>query len=591
LAVAAFALASYALVVGPYVDFTDHILPAGDPFSYTVNWFRKIDQARSDYFGAIEAILSGADRSWYRLMDILLVAFSPLLAKEPASLCAVNFLTWGLGAAAFFHLGRRIGLGVSRSFAVAIIPWLWPISYGFADYTSTPVLALDAAFTGALHIALAMTIVFALDPRRVSSAILAAVSIGMAIWGRGNSIFVVGLVVFWPCITAFFKAASQRDDRALINVALVALIAGGMTAEFYTTYWAPLSGYYGLHVNLVKSQSWSIRYALPYLKNIPGYMMWKQQNSMWTIALSCGSHIIPFAVLVALSRGLFISRDLARSKTYSNLAATGAFIYYVTYATNLVLWNDSIINIDNALYLWRPMLIGLSLCIIVIFLATTDRLPSAEASWLIIPLFGTAIIWGVFWTAEMTPSYLGFGRPKPSVVERFTDGLDDLLQGKGQLAVLWYNNWNAPLLAYYRLKNDGGEAPLYYGPHAADIWSMNVVSVEDQAASIDAIVVGIKEAFTETGAVIIPEFTDDYGKNEPYALYRYHDQWASWVNSPAAPRMRVVMILWESETKRLLVLQRDDMATRTGDPLRLPWGERSSAPPGADYSAAVERVQ
>ena len=94
---------------------------------------------------------------------------------------------WGLGAAAFFHLGRRLGLGVGRAFIVALIPWVWPINYGFVDKASIPVMAVDAAFIGALHVTLAMSIVFALDPRRTLSAILAGLSIGVAIWGRGNS--------------------------------------------------------------------------------------------------------------------------------------------------------------------------------------------------------------------------------------------------------------------------------------------------------------------------------------------------------------------------------------------------------------------
>lgn len=591
LAIAAFTFASYALVVGPYFDFTNRVLPGGDPFTYTISWFREIDQARSDYLGAIKTALSGAD-TWYRLMNLLCVVFSPLLAREPASLCAVNFLIWGLGAAAFFHLGRRIGLGVSRSFAVAIIPWLWPISYGFADYTSTPVLALDAAFTGALHIALAMSMVFALDPRRTSAAILAALSIGVAIWGRGNSIFVVSLVVFCPCVTAFAKAVRRRDTRARINVTLVALIAGGMTAEFYITYWGPLSEYYGLHVKMVENQSWSLRYALPILKNIPGYMMWKHQDSIATSALSWGSHVIPIAALVAVSRGFFLPPDEARLQIYRHLAVTGAFIYYVTYVVNLILWNGPVVTIDNALLLWRPMLVGLSLCLFVLFLAATDPFPRAESSWLVAPILGVALTWGVFWTSEMTPSDLGIGRPKPRVVEGFANGLDDLLHGKGELAVLWYNNWNAPLLAYYRLKDDGGEGPLYVGPHFQDLWSMAPVLQEDRDTSVQGIIAGIKEVFTQAGAVIIPEFTDDYGTNEPYALYRFCDDWAPWVNSPEAPKMRVIMILQESATawtlpaKRLLVLQREDAAGGRGEPLHLPWGPRPAVL-DHDYSALL----
>jgi len=77
------------------------------------------------------------------------------------------------------------------------------------------------------------------------------------------------------------------------------LIASGMTFEYYHTYWAGLSNYYGLHVDIVERHAWSFDGAMPQLKNIPGYMMWHRRDSWWTMALSWTSHLVP---LVALSR-------------------------------------------------------------------------------------------------------------------------------------------------------------------------------------------------------------------------------------------------------------------------------------------------
>jgi hypothetical protein len=54
--------------------------------------------------------------------------------------------------------------------------------------------------------------------------------------------------------------------------------------------------------------------------------------------------------------------------------------------------------------------------------------------------------------------------------------------------------------------------------------------------------------------------------------------------------MRVVAILQESPTKRLLVLQREDVAGGRGDPLHLPWSDRPS-PLLPDYSADVVRFK
>ena len=39
-----FVALSYILIVGNYNDFVDHVLPHGDPFSYTTNWFFIIDE-------------------------------------------------------------------------------------------------------------------------------------------------------------------------------------------------------------------------------------------------------------------------------------------------------------------------------------------------------------------------------------------------------------------------------------------------------------------------------------------------------------------------------------------------------------------
>jgi hypothetical protein len=570
LLIAGFAAASYALVVGPYLRWTHDVLPGGDPFSYTITWFRTLDHARADYVGALLTFLNGTDRTWYRLMNVLIGVFSPLLDKEPASICAVNYLMWGLGAAAFYHLGRRLGLNLTGSFLVALIPWLWPISYGYSDYTSTPVLGLDAAFTGALHIALAMSFVFAIDPRRTYAAVLAGLAIGVAIWGRGNSLPVVGLVVCWPCVVAFITAIRTRDRRAGINILIVALIAGGMAVEFYWTYWEPLRGYYGAHANFIEQNTWSLDRALPYLRNVPGQMLWHELNSRANLVLSLVSHAVSVGVLVALWRSRF-----------RYIAAAGTFIYFATFVANLILWNGPVITVENALYLFRPMLMGLSLSLIALLLHFRPELPAAFAT----PVFVVALVWGMLWTSALTPRSVG--RPSPAAVERFASNMDSFVPTGTQMAFLWYDNYNGPLLIYYRLMRNMSEPPLFYRRRTADLWSMTSVP-EDRATRVADIVAGIKEAFTQAGAVVIPEFVDDYGTTDPYALYRFRDDWAPWLNSEAAPKMRVVAILQESPIKRLLVLQREDVANGRGDPLRLPWGNRpAQAPP--DYSANVVR--
>ena len=109
------------------------------------------------------------------------------------------------------------------------------------------------------------------------------------------------------------------------------MIVGGMTAEYYFTYWDGLAEYYGNHVNVVQHHTWSLDDALPYIKYIPGYMLWRNPGGNWPVVLSCVSDLAPVMVLFALWR---------KAGPCRSLAIAGAFIYYVGYAANLLLWND-----------------------------------------------------------------------------------------------------------------------------------------------------------------------------------------------------------------------------------------------------------
>ncbi len=579
-AITIFVLLSYVAVLGRYENFVNGVLPAGDPFTYTIGWFWIIDQARAEYFQTL--LLVFQDGNWYRLLNMEIALLSPILTKDPAVLCIVNYLIWGLGTAAYFRLGLAMGLGAGRAFAVALIPWLWPVNYGFIDYASIPVLGLDAAFTGALLLALGNSFVFALNPRHTVNGIVAALSIGVAVWGRGNSAPIVALVVGWPCLLAVWNAGRLGDRRAWLNVAVAAILAAAMTIEFYRTYWGQLFEYYSGHVRVVDRHHWNLHDAMPYLKNIPGFMYWRSEDSWLTMGLSWVSHFVPILALGVAWRSHALApqrRDACRQ-----LAIAGALIYFGTYLTNLVLWNDPVISLENGLFIWEPMLIGLSLSVIVLFLRVTERI-----KWdlrMLLPAGAVMLTWGVVWTAYRTPSDWAVGRPSPRVVERFAVGIDQMLEDSGQLSVLWYENWNPVILQYYRAQDDLPEPPLYIDQYWGNIWSLTDYSPENRAIVLEE----ITQNFLKAGMVIVPEYLDDYPLNGPYAFYHFKHDWANWVNSPEAPRLRVRMLLQESPNIRLLVLQREELAHGRGDPFRLPWGARPETPPD-DYSDQVVRFK
>lgn len=580
MAIAIFVLLSYVLVIGPYIDFTNRVLPFGDPFTYTVGWFEKIQSSKLHYLHALFDIISGGDLRWYRLQDLLIAGFGPLLAKDPAVICIVNYFMWGIATAAIYRLGLYLHLTTGQALIVALVPWIWPTNYGFSDYHAIPVLALDSTFTAALLVAVGSVLVFAINPINTANAVIAALSIGVAIWGRGNSLPVVGLVICAPCLIAFLKARQDKDGRSWFNIALIAVVAGAMIIEYYYTYWAPLSEYYGVIPSILQGHTWTLKDALPYLKNIPGFMYWRHENSPWTMWLSWVSDAVPATAIVVCR----IRQRAGETRPLTYLAITGAVIYYGTFLANLALWNDPNISIFNALYIWRPMLIGLSLSVISLFIPCFCGGLRRIAEWRFVPYFCAAFLaWGVLWTAILTPQRQ---TPAPHTVEGFALTLDQMLGKNGKVAILWFENYNSPILNYYLLKDDLPPLNEYTGPYYGNFWSQTDYSPANGAM----IAKGVEDAFRKATLVIIPEYMDLYRDIQPYALYKFRTLLGAWLNSTQAPQMRVLMIVQDSPSVRFLVLQRAELAGAKGEPLHLPWGDRA-ARPDDHYSSAVIHFQ
>jgi hypothetical protein len=231
------------------------------------------------------------------------------------------------------------------------------------------------------------------------------------------------------------------------------------------------------------------------------------------------------------------------------------------------------------------------------------------------------------WTHIYTPWDLTHQWPSPRTVERFAVNLGQLADN-GPVVVLWYRGWNEPILNYYRIENDLPPANLINGgllkhyrfinalpritlstilhpeeyyhrimrdwqtskllneQHHDAMWSMAGYTEEKRARVLD----DIKYEFTHASLIVLPEYLDQYKPNEPYAFYKFKDDWAAWLSSDAAPRFRVVTLLQETPDERLLVIRPADLAKGQGDPFRLPYGYRPSSPP-PDYSDAVIRFR
>jgi hypothetical protein len=581
-AVAIFSLLIYLIVIGPYIRFLSTVLPGGDPFTYTIGYFLLLDRAHEGHTPHLLLDVFTGHYSWYWLTNSLVLLFSPFMAKEPYSIAFINFFVYGVATAAWFHMGRRLGCTVVESFLVSLVIWIWPINFGFSDYSSIAVLGLDSAFSGALYAAVACGLAFAVYPSSRTAAILSALSAGVAVWGRGNSLAVVGLCLTVPAIAVTFRAVSDfRQGRR--ESATNALVAGAiflvMAFYFYYVNWGPITHYYADHAKFVERHSWTLKDAMPYLRNIPGFMMLRYENSLRTLGLSLVSHAFVVATLIAA----FWRRSpvyIGENSFGRIFAVTGSIIYFGTYGVNLALFTDPHITLLNALLIWRPMLAGLSVLAVPWVIHSFGIWPRFMV-WPAIPVAMLAMLaYAHLWNYKLTPRESAVGRPSPVVAQRFYAELDAMLEG-GHVSFLYYENYNPALYRYYSIKDKGIDPRIFRSVDYDRIWNQTDYSAENKAR----ILTELRKHFREANLVVIPEFWKHYWDVEPYAFYRFRKEVADLLNEPGAPRFRVRAWAEERQGIRMLVIQRTELARGKGDPFD-GWLPEPVGPP-RQFSAAV----
>ena len=579
LIIALYVLLLYITTISAYLHFTNTVLPKGDPFTYTNGFFVLLDYAHDDFWLAIEKAFVS---NWYWLINIMVVIISPILIKEPFSLSLVNILMFGLATCSFYRLARYFKFGMGLSFILSIILWLYPINYGFLTYESVPVLGLDAMFTGILYVALANMIIYALEPEKTRNALLAGISVGLAVWGRGNSLPVVFMVILGPLLVLTYKIWQKRELQLVQKFISFVAISLSMSIIFYLIQWGPITTYYTAHKAFVTRHQLNIVDILPYIKNIPGFFFWRSEDSITTISISWISHIfVLFSLYISFRQNKNIVRNDVR-RAIKIISATGVFIYFSTYFINIILFTDPHMTIYNALLIYTPMRLGMTLSIfsLIVVLVETKKIIIKE--WFIIPVFIFMLFYGIFLTNIQTPQAVP-GAPTPNEVESFSKSLDGLLDG-GSLSVLWYRHYNPAILRYYRIKNNLPDLNLYRNKYYDDIWAHYDYSEEKRRKVREE----IRKHFEEAGLIIIPEYVDYYGLQNPYSFYKFRDEIATYLNSPESPRFVVRMILYEYDNQRLLVIQREKEANGRGEPLKLPYEPSSHQKNiNPDYGSAV----
>jgi hypothetical protein len=550
------------------------IVPRGDPFSYSVGFFALLDILRVDYFHNFIFIV----RNWYWLINFILAIISPIIIKEPYSISLVNFILFGFATASLFRLARYLNYNVSSAFLLSIILWLFPSNYGFQHPVSLMQMQLDTAFLFAVVIAVANILIYSLSIDKTSNAILAGFSVGIAVWGRGNSLPYVLICIFFPIIIILVslvktKEYSQRNN-SLINFIMFSLLIVVMAGGFYIINWKALSGYYSAHSNVMEQQV-AINYSgiKTNLIGIPGkFFSIKKPFLPFTII----SHLIVllslFITFVNNKQIIIIIRNNLKI-----ISATGVIIFYGVLVFNLSFFNNQIFL--GVIHFHSLMLAGLTFCgfsLLASFLNIFKfkNIFRINEVVILIVISICVLSYGNYFMKKNTPLDYDISAANPREVEAFACEIDDIL-AKHSLAVLWHEMYNAPIINYYRLKNDLPQILFYTNEYYKDLWVAPY-----NPNNREKILLGIKETLTKADFIIIPEFSDSYFLRS-YPLYHCIDDLVIFINSPNCPKFVVRWVLHEPGNMRILMLQKETDAINEGieniEKLKLPYGPSNAS--------------
>ncbi len=553
------------------VLFHEARVPRGDPFSYSVGFFALLEQLRADFFHTLISIFTG--RNWYWLVNIILVSISPLLFKEPYSIALVNFVLFGFATSAIFRLAKYLDYNVVSAYLLAMILWVFPSNYGFQHPISLMQMQLDTAFLFVVIIAVANTLIYVLNVEKTLNAALAGVSIGFAVWGRGNSLPYVLICVIFPVLIILWKLSALRkqgqNKKALFNFYIFSLITAIMAGGFYIMNWKVLSGYYSVHSSVIKHQSGvNLSGIMIYLKDIPGKFFRFQKPFLWFTVISHAVALLSLCVTFLRNK-----KTTANNRTFLKIiSVTGVIIFYGVLVFNLTFFNDTNFY---ALHNYALMLSGLVFCLFALLASFLERFNlkggfRVNEIIILTAISFCAVSYGRYFIKKNTPLDFDLSAAIPREVEAFSCGVDKFLDGRS-LAILWYEMYNGPIINYYRIKNNLPMISFYTNEFYTDLW-LPPYSPNNR----EKILNGIKKTLSEADFIIIPEFSDSYYKYEPYPFYHCSDDLASYLNSPENPKFVVRWLLHEPGNIRLLLLQKEKDALNEVlvdfEPLKLPYG-------------------
>lgn len=551
-----FGFLMYLNLLRYYIPITENIVPWGDPFTYEIGYYDLLNRiaGRGPHEDLLDIIRYIFIANWYWLQKILLFVFSPVLINEPYSLCIINFFVYSVASVLLYFLLIESNVSKIIAKSISIIFWLYPINYNFKEYSALPMMGLDSTFLGSLYCLTFSYLTFLKKPNSIYYQVSFSIFLCAALIGRGNSITVISLILFFPTTLFFYDLIKNKNYNVLKNFIIPSIFFIFTLIFFFYWQLKPILNYYSVFQGFLTKD---IHLTLPYLKHVPGIFFLYPDTSKINLMVNTDYRVFSISIVCHVIN--FFSFFLIKKFNENNfklLVYTGLFIFYGTFFINLFLWMNPHITIYNAQLIWAPMRIGFTLTFALIMLVFLKKFSSKVNIFLFILLvLSIFLISDFIYKKNMNEAFKNKSHYTPSEIKNIDKFIKKNSKPKSVIIIWFGPNLSPRILNYYSIKDKKELLDYYRGKYADFIWNQsNTTKAFKQKVKTE-----INSIFENVDLIVLNESSKNYIGS--YAWVRYKEYITDQIQKGKLNGFKVIGIV-KSMKGNLLIFKREPGSNR-----------------------------
>jgi hypothetical protein len=418
---------------------------------------------------------------------------------------------------------------------------------------------------------------------------------GLAVWGRGNSLPYVLIVLFLPMTVIAYRLIKSQSPKKKILFPLLAFIgvSGVLTSWYYAVTFDQLRVYYwdwaegtmcdaNENIPIFKNLTATFAGIKLIILNFPAVLFSRDPSTWPSIVVSILMHLtVILSAVFAVGRWRNMPDRGNRLLLWSSL--TGAILYYGNMVMMMLVIGPSLGSGDEMIYHpFLMMLVGFAFSMLIPLVALIERkgLNPLMTHPAVLPLIMILILsYGYYFSKKLTPIDISKVAANPNDVSNFAVNLEKII-GDKTLTILWYGqSYNRFILNYYRLQNGIPEAKFYTSREDISWLTTSYTSECAENMPIENFRKLLRKLMLKSDYIMIPEDIKNFQfmMGQP-GLANRREELAKFLNSPESPRYGVKMILHDYYDTRLLLLERLKFGGNPNhlDLLQLPYGDKNA---------------